>query len=166
MFIPDVLPSNRIAAASRPVLLFLASLLGWGGVLSCPVLAQDPPAAARARGVAELTVTSPAFADNTRLPESTRSNLLGCNGQNRSPALAWDHVPAETRSIAIEMIEPDGVAGVDYTHWIVFNLPGGERGLPEGAGSAGGPAASANTMSFVPLPRLVGPTAAPFFSPR
>lgn len=49
------------------------------------------------------------------------------------------------------MTETDGVTGVDYTHWLVFDLPADVHDLPEGAGSAGG---------SLPAPALGGYTEA------
>lgn len=36
------------------------------------------------------------------------------------------------------MIEPDGVTGLGYAHWLAFDLPPDARGVAEGAGSPGG----------------------------
>jgi Raf kinase inhibitor-like YbhB/YbcL family protein len=75
-----------------------------------------------AGGDLSFTITSTAFADGTNIPVK-----YSCNGQNISPPLNWSGIPAGTASLALIMDDPDAV----YTHWVVFNLPPDEGGLPE-----------------------------------
>ena len=113
------------------------------------LVAQDPSSSAGIPAVAALSVTSPTFTDNALLPANAESDLLGCHGQNHSLALAWGQAPAGTKSFALEMIEPDSVSGVDYTHWLVMDLPPETHSLPEGAGNTNGP---------LPPPAILGYT--------
>jgi Raf kinase inhibitor-like YbhB/YbcL family protein len=45
-----------------------------------------------------------------------------CDGGDRSPDLAWDEVPANTRSLALICDDPDAPRGT-WVHWLLFNLP-------------------------------------------
>jgi Raf kinase inhibitor-like YbhB/YbcL family protein len=54
-----------------------------------------------------------------------------CDGDDLSPALTWDGVPDNAQSFAIIMDDPDAPGGT-LTHWVIYNIDGGARGLPEG----------------------------------
>lgn len=58
-----------------------------------------------------------------------------CEGEDVSPALAWENPPAKTRSFALIVDDPDAPVGT-WNHWLVWDLPAALTGLPEGA--AGG----------------------------
>jgi Raf kinase inhibitor-like YbhB/YbcL family protein len=52
------------------------------------------------------------------------------DGQNISPPLAWTAAPEHTKSFALICDDPDAPAGT-WVHWVIFNLPGEMRELPE-----------------------------------
>lgn len=52
-------------------------------------------------------------------------------GDGVSPALTWDNVPSGTRSFAIVMEDPDVRQNTPFVHWLIYNLPGDMRELPE-----------------------------------
>jgi Raf kinase inhibitor-like YbhB/YbcL family protein len=54
-----------------------------------------------------------------------------CDGANVSPALAWTEAPAATQSFALIMDDPD-VPAKTVVHWLIYDIPGGTRSLPEG----------------------------------
>jgi len=54
-----------------------------------------------------------------------------CDGSNTSPALAWTDAPAATQSFALIMDDPD-VPAKTVVHWLIYDIPGGTRSLPEG----------------------------------
>ena len=75
-------------------------------------------------------------------------------GDNRNPHLAWDDVPAGTRSFALLCLDPDAptdpsLAGKDgveipvehprgtFVHWAVVDLPADLRTIAEGSASDG-----------------------------
>ena len=53
------------------------------------------------------------------------------DGENLSPALAWDDPPSGTRSFALVVDDPDAPTGT-FTHWLRWDIPGSLRELPEG----------------------------------
>ncbi|MBV8649323.1 YbhB/YbcL family Raf kinase inhibitor-like protein [Paludibacterium sp.] len=87
---------------------------------------------------AAFSLTSPDIADGQPLSLKHVYNRHSCQGDNRSPALAWRDAPAGTRSFALTVFDPDARAGLGWWHWAVYDLPAGSRGLAAGAGSPGG----------------------------
>lgn len=63
-----------------------------------------------------------------------------CEGQDRSPPLAWTGVPETARSLVLIVDDPDapdpGAPKMTWVHWVLYNLPPDLRSLAEGAGSA------------------------------
>ncbi len=43
-----------------------------------------------------------------------------CEGQDISPPLSWNTVPAKTQSLALICDDPDAPMGV-WVHWVIFN---------------------------------------------
>lgn len=72
-----------------------------------------------------LTLTSTAFKEGERIP-----SRYTCEGQDISPQLSWKGAPEETKSLALIMDDPDAPGGI-FTHWVIFNLPPDNQGLPE-----------------------------------
>jgi Raf kinase inhibitor-like YbhB/YbcL family protein len=64
-----------------------------------------------------LTVTSPDFAQNGPIPSK-----FTCEGDNSSPALHIGGLPANTKSLAIIMHDPDAPMQGGFTHWVTFNI--------------------------------------------
>jgi Raf kinase inhibitor-like YbhB/YbcL family protein len=72
-----------------------------------------------------IPITSPAFVQGKMIPAK-----YTCDGQNISPPLAWDSVPAGTKSLALISDDPDAPAGT-WVHWVVYNLSANLLGLNE-----------------------------------
>lgn len=75
-----------------------------------------------------IALSSPAFADGARLPERFTDD-----GEGLSPPLIWGEVPEATVSLALIVEDPDAPAPSPIVHALVWNIPPGERTLPEGA---------------------------------
>ena len=72
----------------------------------------------------QISISSDAFKDGNSLPvEHT------CNGEDRSPTLSWNTVPAGTRSIALIVDDPDA-PGKTWVHWVIYNIPANSTRLP------------------------------------
>jgi len=72
----------------------------------------------------QISISSDAFNDGGSLPiEHT------CDGEDRSPALSWDTIPAGTQSIALIVDDPDA-PGKTWVHWVIYNIPASSTGLP------------------------------------
>ncbi|MEM0129259.1 MAG: YbhB/YbcL family Raf kinase inhibitor-like protein [Thermoplasmata archaeon] len=57
------------------------------------------------------------------------------DGADRSPAIGFEEVPEGTRAFALLCDDPDAPVGT-WVHWVLFDIPGTARGLPEGVASA------------------------------
>jgi Raf kinase inhibitor-like YbhB/YbcL family protein len=62
-------------------------------------------------------------------------NGFGCSGQNVSPELRWSNVPVGTKSLALQVYDPDAPTGSGFWHWAVYNIPATATGLAQGAGN-------------------------------
>ena len=79
-----------------------------------------------------LTIRSPAFAHRGEIPR-----VHTCEGKDVSPALEFGGVPQGAKSLALIVHDPDApdpaAPRMDYVHWVLYDLPPGCAGLPEGA---------------------------------
>lgn len=82
-------------------------------------------------------ISSPAVGNDTTIPDQYTANAFGCSGGNVSLPLEWTDVPAEAKSLALTMYDPDAPTGSGFWHWLVVNLPPSTTGLAEGVGEPG-----------------------------
>jgi Raf kinase inhibitor-like YbhB/YbcL family protein len=85
--------------------------------------------------VGALEVTSDDVADDARLSQTHVADIMGCEGENLSPHLAWSGAPSGTRSFAVTCFDPDAPTGSGFWHWVLFDLPPETSELARGAGS-------------------------------
>ncbi len=62
--------------------------------------------------------------DGGKLPNRHVFNGMGYDGDNISPHLMWDDVPAGTKSFVVTCYDPDAPTGSGWWHWVVANLAG------------------------------------------
>lgn len=86
-----------------------------------------------------LTLTSPNINDGDTLPNAQVFNDWGYDGDNQSPALAWQGAPEGTKSFAVSCYDPDAPTGSGFWHWYVINLPADCTQLAAGAGDPQAP---------------------------
>ncbi len=86
-----------------------------------------------------VTLTSSAFKDGGSIP-----SVYTCDGKDVSPPLAWSGVPAEAKSLAFILDDPDApdpkAPKTTWVHWVLFNIPPTATGLPEAVTSKALPA--------------------------
>jgi Raf kinase inhibitor-like YbhB/YbcL family protein len=110
--------------------------------LACSAVAALAVVATLARGPAfaedSMKLTSTAFGENQPIPK-----LYTCEGKDVSPPLAWSGVPANAKSLALIVDDPDApdpaAPRMTWVHWVLYNLPASATGLAEGAASGGLP---------------------------
>ena len=73
-----------------------------------------------------MNLLSTTFANGQPIPRDCT-----CDGENRSPHLAWSEIPVDTRSFALVCDDPDAPRGT-WVHWVLYNLPSTLSALPEG----------------------------------
>jgi Raf kinase inhibitor-like YbhB/YbcL family protein len=64
----------------------------------------------------KLRISSPAFGDNQEIPAK-----YTCEGEDVSPQLKIENVPAGTKSLALLVEDPDAPNGL-WVHWAVWNI--------------------------------------------
>jgi len=106
---------------------------GWA-VSFCVAAALGAASLAQAQSGA-FTLSSPDLASG-QFDNQFVLNGFGCKGQNVSPALQWSNVPAGTKSLALQVYDPDAPTGSGFWHWTVYNLPADSTGLARGAGNS------------------------------
>ena len=95
----------------------------------------------RRKGAArpQFKLTSPDIRPNGPIALEQVLDGFGCSGQNISPALKWSGAPADTKSFALLVHDPDApTGGAGWWHWVVINIPAEATELKKGAGKTDG----------------------------
>jgi Raf kinase inhibitor-like YbhB/YbcL family protein len=100
------------------MLLAAAALAGCGAMSPAP----------------EFTLSSPDLKSGV-FDNKHVLNGFDCKGENIAPALEWRNLPAGTKSLALQVYDPDAPTGSGFWHWAVYNIPPTATGLPQGAGN-------------------------------
>jgi Raf kinase inhibitor-like YbhB/YbcL family protein len=95
-----------------------------------------------------FTLTSPDLASGV-FENKFILNGFGCSGGNVSPAIEWRNIPAGTKSLSLQVHDPDAPTGSGFWHWGVYNIPVTATGLAQGAG---------NSPDTLPAPAFGGAT--------
>ena len=83
--------------------------------------------------VMTFSLTSSAFSPNERIPPRYTGE-----GADVSPPLAWGEPPAAAQTLALICDDPDAPRGT-WDHWLIWNIPGNLRALPEGVSKKDSP---------------------------
>jgi Raf kinase inhibitor-like YbhB/YbcL family protein len=112
----------RIAQAMTLAVICALSL---GAAAGCGSSGDSSSSTPRQTGV-PLGLRSPAFADGGRI-----SARYTCDGEDISPPLTWNRVPADAKSVALVMQDADAPSGA-LTHWTMWDLSTRSTGLRDG----------------------------------
>lgn len=103
-----------------------------------------------------LSLSSPAFAADQTIPA-----MYTCEGQDRSPPLAWAGVPAGAKSLALIVDDPDApdpkAPQMTWVHWVLYNIPPVTTELAAGASSAALPSGAIEGRNDFKRVRYGGP---------
>jgi Raf kinase inhibitor-like YbhB/YbcL family protein len=79
--------------------------------------------------MARFVLRSPSFAEGEAIPV-----MHTCDGEDLSPALAWEGAPAGIQAFALIVEDPDARG---FVHWVAYDIPGARAGeLPQGVAPA------------------------------
>lgn len=82
--------------------------------------------------VMPMFIKSPSFAHDRAIHARHT-----CDGLNISPPLTWTGVPADAKSLALIVDDPDAPdpasPKMTWVHWVLYNIPADATGLTEGA---------------------------------
>ena len=105
------------------LIVLLAAALGLAFTHGA-ILGRDRGALASAESAMRITTVD--FPAGGAIPRT-----FTADGDDLSPALAFQGAPAGTRTYALIMDDPDAPVGL-WVHWVVYDLPAGSTGLPQG----------------------------------
>lgn len=121
---------RKTMAGSRTISIIAAMIPPLACVPVFLALSHHHSASAEGQVRATLQIQSSSFANGGAMPRR-----YTCDGANDSPGLQWPGAPRGTKSLALVMNDPDAL--IDFTHWLVYNIPPSARGLAEGASARG-----------------------------
>lgn len=129
---PDPMPRNRwTTRAGRRRALGPAGL-GWATAGLLLAAAESGLAGtAQMGGTMALSITSEAFEMGAEIPEK-----YTCDGADVAPPLTINGVPAEARTLALVVDDPDAPDPAapkrTWVHWVLYDLPPAAARIPEG----------------------------------
>lgn len=88
--------------------------------------------------VPTFTLTSTDVVDGQALAMAQVSGMMGSGGGDVSPQLSWSDFPANTKSFAVTIYDPDAPTASGFWHWAVADIPVVTTSLPAGAGDSNG----------------------------
>ncbi|MFZ2619711.1 MAG: YbhB/YbcL family Raf kinase inhibitor-like protein [Alphaproteobacteria bacterium] len=68
-------------------------------------------------------MVSDSFSPDNEIFEGQVFNGFGCTGKNISPHVRWKNPPANAKTFAVTMFDPDAPTGSGWWHWILLDVP-------------------------------------------
>ena len=99
-------------------------------VLGSQAFADSPPVK---KVYDTIVLHSASLSHNATIDNKHVYKGYGCEGENLSPQVSWEGIPAEAKSLAITYYDPDAPSGSGWWHWTVFNISPSVTEIPEGA---------------------------------
>jgi Raf kinase inhibitor-like YbhB/YbcL family protein len=108
---------------SLPIIARLGTVLCWAMVIGLMTSCSN------AKGEKKMTIqlTSTAFTQGHPIPKKHTGE-----GEDLSPPLIWSNLPEKTKELALICDDPDAPRPEPWVHWVVYKIPAGAKGLPEG----------------------------------
>ncbi|MBP2157523.1 MULTISPECIES: YbhB/YbcL family Raf kinase inhibitor-like protein [Asticcacaulis] len=89
------------------------------------------PACAQQTSSAQPFSVAVTDASGGRFTPAQYASSHGCTGENLSPAIAWQGAPANAKSFAVTIFDPDAPGG-GFWHWLASGIPATTKGLEAG----------------------------------
>ena len=101
----------------------LGPMLCWAMVIGLMTSCSN------AKGEKKMTIqlTSSAFTQGHPIPKKHTGE-----GEDVSPPLTWSNLPEKTKELALICDDPDASGREPWVHWVIYKIPAGAKGLPEG----------------------------------
>lgn len=74
-----------------------------------------------------MKLTSTAFIEGDVIPQRYTGD-----GEDLSPPLRWNDAPEAAQCFALIVEDPDAPREEPWVHWLMYEIPGDRRSLPEG----------------------------------
>ncbi len=103
-----------------------------------------------------FVVTSEDVTNGEALNLAQVSGQMGAGGADVSPQLSWSGFPAETKSFAVTVYDPDAPTASGFWHWAVADIPVSTTSLVSGAGDEHGSALPEGVLQLRNDAGLVG----------
>lgn len=94
---------------------------------------------------ASIAVSSPAFGPDEPIPSQ-----YTVDGEGLSPPIEWRGVPMNAEAVVLLIEEADGATSRSPANAIVWDLPGSDTSLPEGALPCTCPAGAGLSATYLP----------------
>lgn len=111
----------KLIAQRPPLGSLIAALL----VAVFPIISEGVPM------TPHFILSSSAYQDNGSIPVR-----FTCDGKDLSPPLAWSGAPADAKSFAFVLDDPDApdpaAPQMTWVHWVLYDIPASVHSLPEG----------------------------------
>lgn len=120
----DFIISRALAARRHPGVWLLLLVPLFILLAGCAGEEASVPADDEASFIA-LDLSSPAFRHGDAIPAN-----YTCDGDDVSPPLQWQDVPAGAQSLALIVDDPDAPRGT-WDHWLLYDIPPETRQLPQ-----------------------------------
>ncbi len=72
---------------------------------------------------AKFKISSTEIAPNSAIKSKHVFNGFGCTGENIFPKITWENVPANAKSLALTVYDPDAPTGSGWWHYVAINIP-------------------------------------------
>lgn len=116
------------------------------------ILASAPASAST------FALETSAFLNGGLMPSTDAASADSCGGRNISPPLLLSGAPANARSFAIVVFDPDAGGGHGFVHWVAYGIAPSAAPIRVGLGSqaspqyTGGMNDAGTAMYFGPCP--------------